>query len=316
MKRVLLNCLIVFITLQINAQGYEYVPFAREGVQWVYYEIGFYRANQRVIYYAQPFTLEFKGDSTLNGHTYKKLISAGQDYTSGKYYESCIALVRQYGNKYYARNCNHYLHPLQGYYTVKINSENRYDVIDYLIYDFDDVQGGFDVAPISVSDRESYFTFDEPEYVEVGGKLRKRYNTATPYRYLIEGIGYIQDCDKNLYEYIISNNDYDFTKNENSFYLSVLRNNPSTGDIIQLNPREYATFVFSHVIENGQVVYKGMLYKLFNKEEDSLLPDGIDDVKAASAGESRMYDLQGRALNGEPATPGIYVKDGKKVLVK
>ena len=46
-------------------------------------------------------------------------------------------------------------------------------------------------------------------------------------------------------------------------------------------------------------------------------PSAIDDVKAAeAAGDGRYYDLQGRALNGEPATPGIYVKDGKKVLVK
>ena len=61
-----------------------------------------------------------------------------------------------------------------------------------------------------------------------------------------------------------------------------------------------------------EVEYSGQPYFI----KVTLPPVGIEDVKAASTGESRYYDLQGRALKGEPATPGIYVKDGKTVLVK
>ena len=45
----------------------------------------------------------------------------------------------------------------------------------------------------------------------------------------------------------------------------------------------------------------------------TLPPVGIEDVKAA--GDSRLYDLQGRVVTGTPA-PGIYVKQGKKVVVE
>ena len=49
----------------------------------------------------------------------------------------------------------------------------------------------------------------------------------------------------------------------------------------------------------------------------TLPPTAISEVKAAQsdAAESRIFDLQGRPVTGQPA-PGIYIQDGKKVLVK
>jgi hypothetical protein len=29
-----------------------------------------------------------------------------------------------------------------------------------------------------------------------------------------------------------------------------------------------------------------------------------------------VYDLQGRMVNNQPTTPGIYIKDGKKMVIK
>lgn len=42
----------------------------------------------------------------------------------------------------------------------------------------------------------------------------------------------------------------------------------------------------------------------------------IDLVPALSEGEGKWFDLQGRKLNGMPATKGLYIMDGKKVVIK
>lgn len=42
----------------------------------------------------------------------------------------------------------------------------------------------------------------------------------------------------------------------------------------------------------------------------------IDLAPALSEGEGVWYDLQGRKLNGMPATKGLYIMDGKKVVIK
>ena len=45
--------------------------------------------------------------------------------------------------------------------------------------------------------------------------------------------------------------------------------------------------------------------------------DDIDLVKDDKPqGDSRWYNLQGTRLNGTPTTPGIYIRNGKKVMVK
>ena len=43
---------------------------------------------------------------------------------------------------------------------------------------------------------------------------------------------------------------------------------------------------------------------------------GISDVKTDAAEKAKWYDLSGRPLNGEPTQAGVYVKNGKKVVIK
>lgn len=51
----------------------------------------------------------------------------------------------------------------------------------------------------------------------------------------------------------------------------------------------------------------------FNDEPDT---DGIDDIELADSGDDAWYTLNGTRLNGKPATKGIYLRNGKKVVVK
>lgn len=43
---------------------------------------------------------------------------------------------------------------------------------------------------------------------------------------------------------------------------------------------------------------------------------GISDVKTDAAEKAKWYDLSGRPLNGKPTKAGVYVKNGKKVVIK
>lgn len=48
------------------------------------------------------------------------------------------------------------------------------------------------------------------------------------------------------------------------------------------------------------------------------IPSGIGEISSETINGNNglMYDLQGRAVNPENARPGIYIRDGKKILVK
>ena len=55
-------------------------------------------------------------------------------------------------------------------------------------------------------------------------------------------------------------------------------------------------------------------------DSDNELPDdgetGIGTVIVSGDGTDRYYDLQGRQNSGKPAQKGVYIRDGKKIVVK
>ena len=69
----------------------------------------------------------------------------------------------------------------------------------------------------------------------------------------------------------------------------------------------------SHVVKVGKVIYKGMRY-------DPNIRVGIDEVvadKVARPLDPRYYDLMGRSVGTEvPTTPGIYIHQGRKIVVR
>ena len=72
-KTILITLLALLGMIQAVAQEYEYVPFVREGVKWVYFYIykpGYYVPGPELKVY---LTLEFKGDTVINGKTYKAM---------------------------------------------------------------------------------------------------------------------------------------------------------------------------------------------------------------------------------------------------
>ncbi len=60
--------------------------------------------------------------------------------------------------------------------------------------------------------------------------------------------------------------------------------------------------------------YGGQLYLLSDKNEDK--PSGIAEVKSQNIGNSSdYYTLSGQVLKGTPTRPGVYIKDGRKVVI-
>ena len=70
----------------------------------------------------------------------------------------------------------------------------------------------------------------------------------------------------------------------------------------------------SHVIKDGQIIYKGMRYSPGNMT-------GIDEVAAekpqARQVDDNYYNLMGQPVGKTlPTTPGIYIHHGKKIVVR
>lgn len=68
-------------------------------------------------------------------------------------------------------------------------------------------------------------------------------------------------------------------------------------------------YVQSSEVEKYQKAYKGKVYALTDEM------NGITDLISPIDNPSELYDLQGRKLRSEPAN-GVYIKDGKKYVVK
>ena len=75
MKRLLIISMLALLGMtQAVAQEYEYVPFVREGVKWVYrVHNDSWTPNPALPAGTFYFNLEFKGDTIINGKTYKAM---------------------------------------------------------------------------------------------------------------------------------------------------------------------------------------------------------------------------------------------------
>lgn len=78
---------------------------------------------------------------------------------------------------------------------------------------------------------------------------------------------------------------------------------------IPTNDEYDETYCLSHLEDlQGNIIYR-----------NSLIYSGIDDVSAdaqAVKADSHWYNLMGQSFDSEPMQPGIYIHQGKKVVVK
>ncbi|MBR7012399.1 MAG: hypothetical protein IKI10_05855 [Muribaculaceae bacterium] len=291
MKKVFIFTLLAVLgTTQMVAQEYEYVPFVREGVKWVY----FYENTECESFPADPnlaigkvyLTLEIKSDTLIGDKTYKAV---------HKYYGDAInensdtvpIFLREENKIVYGIVLNG-----KTYYDCPIGSldystfEHITNGEEFILYDFQDPVGYWENV-FNIYDDDDMNPY-EPLFIDtipIGGHLSKRY-VGKKHQiefYMIEGIG--------------------VDSQSSGYTLFPFRPMFTGGNTL---------FAFSHVIDDGEIVYKGFYY-----DQDHQV--GVGEVVADQRGpqDGNYYDLMGRAVGKDvPTMPGIYIHNGKKILVR
>ena len=295
MKNTLLLTLLALLGMtQAAAQEYEYVPFVREGVKWVYYIQNYSdidhpnpKLPEGFLYYC----LEFKGDTVINGKTYKAM---------HKYHGNAInwendtvpVYMREENKVVYAivPDGKKYIDcPLGNRFFSRFNP---YSGEEYILYDFNDLDAFWDSILNRIDEQMSMdgnlYHYVGTDSIMINQHLAKRHigtldETGPACFYTIEGIG------------------IDSFWHSTPIYFFDL----SMGDGVLI-------FNLSHVIEDGKIIYKGMRYR-----EGAF--DGIDEAVAdrtTRPADPHHYDLMGRPVGTDvPTAPGIYIHQGKKIIV-
>lgn len=294
-KTLLLTFLALLGMTQAVAQEYEYVPFVREGVKWVYFYINeptpVHGVDADLALGRVFLTLELKGDTVIGGKTYKAM---------HKYYGNSINNEND-TIPVYLREDNKIVYGIMlggpeslnrdcflGYGFDDIFYLNIWDGNEFVLYDFNDTphyyENFFNYSDCDPDNKLLNFLYSDT--ITLGNKPAKR--NIFKYRFnnicFIEGIGY--DGPNSGYPL--------------AYMYSELMSDPP--------------FHLSHVIEDGNIIYKGFWY-----DPDNMT--GIDEVVAEQrprrVHDDNYYNLMGQPVGKTlPTTPGIYIHQGKKIVIR
>ena len=284
-KTILLFMLALFATSQSMAMEYEYTPFVREGVKWVYVI-----NNINDIYEPNPLMpegkyyrkLEVKGDTIINGTTYKMMHKYSGDNIDPEN-DTVPVFIREENKIVYG-----IIPDGRKYSDCPIGTMSdvgAYSGQEFILYNFANTVTYWDC--ILNYDDIAFFEYLGTDTISIGSRTAKRHKCLYSGNefYYVEGVG----MDAVSYGYTLC------------FFMGYIIGGGS------------ATFHFSHVIENGEIVYKGIYY-------DPNVHDGIGEVaaeKTRSGVDNNYYDLMGRAVGKNvPTTPGIYIHQGKKIVIR
>ena len=303
MKKTLLFTLFALLGItQAVAQEYEYVPFVREGVKWVYYyENDFGRDVLDMPEGTQYYSFEMKGDVLIGDKHYKPVILTHYLDENGKEkeVEDFVPIyLREEDKVVYAIHADGIQHPQcpVGIYQYIGYPYNGLPLPapseEFVLYDFNDPKAFYDtffeeMAPWSGSEGyDPYVEYLKTDTVTLGNHQSKCHYFNSIYyaeNKIIEGVGYDGYVGMPLFY---------FDKRIAGFQVD---------------------YYLSHVIENGEVIYKGRWYDPDNRV-------GIDEVvteRPAAVTDSNYYNLMGQPVGTDvPTTPGIYIHQGKKIAVR
>ena len=149
-------------------EDYEYVPFVREGVKWNYWCRFPYHPQLGEQCVECRYTLELRGDSVINGKSYKALHCYSGDAINEEH-DTVVVYLREENKVVYAImiDDNRYAHcPVgKGFYLGSPTGSHLYQTgVEYVLYDFNDPSWFY---------RDDGYLYSD--YVQVGGKLRKRF---------------------------------------------------------------------------------------------------------------------------------------------
>ncbi len=268
MKKFLILSLLALLGMsQAVAQDYAYVPFVREGVKWAC------RSN-----YFNPqskFYLELKGDTEINGKTYKVMHKySGEEIDREN--DTVPVYLREEDKIVYGivPDGKVYEDCLIGFDRDEGIQEKIAAGEEFVLYDFNDAEGFINQWNEIPYDIPTVI----PDMTTVGGRLAKRYISKWDDEFCsIEGIGY-----DGLY--------YNWYTLGNRNYLCVL----------------------DSVIENGRTIYRSERFKGVRpgRMNEDLLPltrEGVQWVNervvidhGVMTSEYYTYEFRGTGVHGYP----------------
>ena len=307
MKKTLIFAILALLCLfQAIAQDDTPLPIVREGVKWVNEKVIVDHGDTTRYYYNYEIYGDFDDfSSDENDFAYIGLGHKACFYYTGDELDvntdSLIAGLKSTiystfcGRNYAYDAANHIIslgfigHETWMYSFYEVSYEDtNFNIVEFYL-ESQDVLGYSGVYP-----RDPYLTHDnftEVEPVEIEGKTCRRWsivgNDGDTLAYVVEGIGFdSRDMGDLLTPF-------------------TLRPDPDA------DHQEWCGL--SHVVKDGEIIYKGMRYR-------SDVHVGIDEAVADRTGrtlDGNYYDLTGRNVGKEvPATPGIYIHQGKKIVVR
>ena len=301
MKKYLLTIVLALLGLaQAMAQENEYLPLVREGVKWINEKVIVNNGDTTRYYY----TFEISGVSNLGSFNYLYDFRDCHYYTGNENNDSIISSITNYPASESIPDCifcydNHALKKAkeeQGllYYHDMHDMDSSVWHGAQLLYNF---------AHNYPSGMCSWYPFNEWAYADY-------YGTEFPEIAPIEIEGY--DCRRYAYieygdtlAYVVEGIGFDSRDMGDLLTPFTRRPDPNA---------DYQEWCgLCHVVKDGKVIYKGMRYSPNNMT-------GIDEVvvdKVSRPQDTRYYDLMGRPVGTEvPTTPGIYIHQGKKIVVR
>ena len=291
MKKTLLIAILALLSMyQAMAQEYEYVPFVREGVKWVYYYNNpFWEDVLDMPEDIQYYSFEFTSDVQIGDKNYKPIVLTHYlDENNTEVEEYTPAYLREENKVVYAIHPDGIQHPqcpvgffgvMDGNTLLPITATAE----EFILYNFNHPTALYD------SIWGSQVLYQCTDTFSIGGHYSKcyYYNFADNDQYshkIIEGIGYDGDAGMPLWYFTT----------------------PIAGMQVK--------YGLSHVIEDGKIIYTGQFY-------DPGTMVGIDEVVAdklrAHQVDDNYYNLMGQPMGTDiPTTPGIYIHHGKKIVVR
>ena len=297
MKRTILILSALLGMAAAYAQSDDYLPIAREGSEWCY-------EGNAPAYDYQYMVYRFEGDTIADGRYYKilnrynKLLCTNPD---GSYYLKDhggwihYALVHEEGKKVYVRSCRN-----QRNNSIGIAGVGGLDMVTFgdktsetLLYDFNDICQYF-------YDANEYFhsNFSDPLITPIedecvlNGKQCYKLGQCFLCQYVVEGIG---QFSKDVFQ-----NANIATHLPSNLFIS-------TG-------MELAKLVY---MKNPQGEFEYLDEEKYSKIKDAGTVSAVTDVKVPTRpADSRYYNLMGQPVAHPENAPGIYIHNGKKVVVK
>ena len=306
MKKTILFTLLALLgmTQAVAQESDGYLSIVREGVKWVNEKVIVNHGDTTRYYY----NYEFSGKDTDIQYTNMQndLFDACYYYLGEQLNVEQDSLIAGLLDNYVAQG---EIHCMRNHAYEKVRNENRqmFDLLYYLdggsrkLYNFYKYYSTIHYYVNQCEYMWCQYTGDEPELTEanfievdpvmVEGVECWRYayidENGEPLAYVVEGIG--------------------FDSRDMGDLLTPFTRQPD-------HDADYQEWCgLSHVVKDGQIIYKGMRYRhgAFT---------GIDEAIAdgtSRPADPNYYNLMGQPVGKDvPTSPGIYIHNGKKIVVR